>query len=176
MLSAQVGAGGATGPRSRPRSADGGRGWVQHLPQEDDALLQIQTKPHGELKYAIKAKFRNATHDSDTAFPLKKSNYSLFRKIPDATTTRGRMWHSWSMINLYHTGSCLVLPMSSLYHDSDALLLKGWSLWQSRMVTTTKENRSKLVSCLGVQIEPGPSPISAILCDHAMFVITALWF
>jgi len=97
-------------------------------------------------------------------------------KIPDATTTRGRMWHSWSMINLYHTGSCLVLPMSSLYHDSDALLLKGWSLWQSRMVTTTKENRSKLVSCLGVQIEPGPSPISAILCDHAMFVITALWF
>ena len=50
VSSAQVGASGATGPWSGPGAAHRGGGWVQHLPQEDDALLQVQTKPYGEPK------------------------------------------------------------------------------------------------------------------------------
>ena len=50
VSSAQVGASGATWPWSGPRAAYRGGGRVQHLPQEDDALLQVQTKPYGEPK------------------------------------------------------------------------------------------------------------------------------
>ena len=50
VSSAQVGASGATGPWSGPGAAHRGGGRVQHLPQEDDALLQVQTKPYGEPK------------------------------------------------------------------------------------------------------------------------------
>ena len=65
---------------------------------------------------------QNLVSKCHTGFQLE-SNFSSFRKIPDATTTRGWMWnYSWSMINLYqtHTGSCLALPMSSPNHNSDA--------------------------------------------------------
>ena len=50
-LSAQVGAGGASWPWGWQRPAHWGRRRVQHLSQEDDALLQIQTKPDGKLNY-----------------------------------------------------------------------------------------------------------------------------
>jgi len=71
VLSAQVGAGGATGSWNRPRPAHRGRGRVQHLPQEDDALLQIQTEPYGKDKH----KYESATNGYDTAL---SNNFFVF--------------------------------------------------------------------------------------------------
>ena len=100
---------GGSSPRRRTSSAPTARGWCSPT-SSDQTLWWAQIK---------------TWYQSATGFQLE-SNFSSFRKIPDATTTRGWMWnYSWSMINLYqtHTGSCLALPMSSPNHNSDALLL-----------------------------------------------------